>query len=62
MPFRHPIVSVVGRPITVTQSDKPTQAELEEVQRRYIEELTTVWNSYKDLYAPARTKELSIIA
>jgi len=62
MPFRHPIVSVVGRPIPVKQSDKPTLAELEEVQKLYIQELTRIWDCYKDLYAADRTRELSIIA
>jgi len=40
MPYRHPIVCVVGRPIRVNQNDNPTKAEIEEVQGRYIEELT----------------------
>lgn len=40
MPYRHPIVCVVGRPIKVTQNPNPTKSEIEEVQARYIEELT----------------------
>lgn len=40
MPYRHPIVCVVGRPIKVTQNPIPTKSEIEEVQARYIEELT----------------------
>lgn len=39
MPYRHPIVSVVGRPIRVDQRDNPTIEEMEEVQSRYIIEL-----------------------
>ena len=60
-PFRRPIVSVVGRPIRVTKCENPTKAQLEEVQMRYIEELMRVWDDHKDLYAPNRTKELTLI-
>ncbi|BGP21575.1 diacylglycerol O-acyltransferase 1 [Rhodotorula toruloides] len=62
MPYRHPIVSVVGRPISVQQKDHPTTADLEEVQARYIAELRRIWEDYKDAYAKRRTKELNIIA
>lgn len=47
MPYRHPIVSVVGHPITVTQNDNPTETELVETQARYIEELLSIWEKYK---------------
>nr|AIM47579.1 diacylglycerol acyltransferase [Rhodotorula diobovata] len=62
MPYRHPIVSVVGRPIKVTQKDHPSTADLEEVQDRYIAELKRIWEDYKEVYAKSRTKELTIIA
>ncbi|GAA5945040.1 hypothetical protein JCM1841_004513 [Sporobolomyces salmonicolor] len=62
MPYRHPIVSVVGRPISVTQKDNPTQEELDEVQGRYIAELKRIWEEYKEVYAKSRTRELTIIA
>ncbi|GAA6064023.1 hypothetical protein JCM10212_004255 [Sporobolomyces blumeae] len=62
MPYRHPIVSVVGRPIQVKQHDHPTQEMLDEVQGRYIAELKHIWEQYKDAYAKSRTRELTIIA
>ncbi|GAA5981439.1 hypothetical protein JCM10908_004109 [Rhodotorula pacifica] len=62
MPYRHPIVSVVGRPISVTQKDHPTDADLDEVQARYIAELKSIWENYKEIYAKSRTRELTIIA
>lgn len=40
LPYRHPIVSVVGRPIRVTQADNPSMAQMQDVQQRYIAELT----------------------
>lgn len=43
MPFRHPITSVVGRPISVKQNAQPTMEELERYQVLYIEELMRIW-------------------
>ncbi|PWN92497.1 putative diacylglycerol acyltransferase type 2b [Acaromyces ingoldii] len=61
MPYRHPIVSVVGRPIQVKQNANPSKAELEEVQSRYIAELERIWEQWKDAYAANRSKELTIV-
>jgi hypothetical protein len=47
MPYRHPIVSVVGHPISVTQNDNPSEAQLVETQARYIDELMSIWEKYK---------------
>ncbi|KAI9614817.1 hypothetical protein H4Q26_009212 [Puccinia striiformis f. sp. tritici PST-130] len=62
LPYRHPIVSVVGKPIRVIQNKNPTLEEIEKVQREYINELTAVWDKYKDLYARNRKSELTLIA
>ncbi|KAI0050984.1 DAGAT-domain-containing protein [Auriscalpium vulgare] len=61
MPYRRRIVSVIGRPIHVTQTDKPTLEQITEVQQEYIEELMRIWHTYKDEFARSRRRELSII-
>ncbi|KIM90195.1 hypothetical protein PILCRDRAFT_174692 [Piloderma croceum F 1598] len=61
MPYRRRIVSVIGNPIHVIQSDKPTLEEIMSAQKLYIEELTRIWNTYKDEFAKARTRELNIV-
>lgn len=61
MPYRRTIVSVFGRPIHVQQNDKPTKEEVEAVQKRYIDELLRIWNTYKDTFARERRQELVII-
>jgi len=61
MPFRRGITSVVGRPIKVERIEKPTSKDLEEVQQRYIDELMHIWDTYKDLYAPNRKREMTLI-
>lgn len=61
MPFRHPIVSVIGRPIKIEQCTNPTTEQLHDVQKQYIDELVRIWDKYKDLYAKNRTKELTLV-
>ncbi|KAF8997870.1 DAGAT-domain-containing protein [Cyathus striatus] len=61
MPYRRRIVSVIGKPIHVTKCDKPSLEEVMEVQKKYIEELTRIWNTYKDEFAKARVRELKIV-
>ncbi|KAF7289446.1 Diacylglycerol o-acyltransferase [Mycena chlorophos] len=58
MPYRRQIVAVIGRPIRVTQADNPTLDEVTAVQKLYIEELERIWNTYKDVFAKSRTREL----
>ncbi|WVF65408.1 hypothetical protein IAT40_000135 [Kwoniella sp. CBS 6097] len=61
MPFRHPIVSVVGKPIHVKKDPRPSDEHVQETQQLYIEELMRIWDRYKDLYARGRTKELTLV-
>ncbi|KAI8454414.1 diacylglycerol acyltransferase-domain-containing protein, partial [Phakopsora pachyrhizi] len=62
LPYRHRIVSVVGNPIRVEQNKGPTIEEIEKVQILYINELTRIWDKYKDVYAPNRKREMTLIA
>ncbi|GMK55770.1 hypothetical protein CspeluHIS016_0208260 [Cutaneotrichosporon spelunceum] len=61
MPYRHPIVTVVGRPIDVVKNNDPSDEYVKEVQAQYIEELVRIWDKYKDIYAKTRTRELRVI-
>jgi len=61
IPYRRPIITVVGRPIHTEKKDKPTTEEVAAVQRLYIEELTRIWNTYKDSFARYRKQELEIV-
>ncbi|KAF7309536.1 Diacylglycerol o-acyltransferase [Mycena indigotica] len=62
MPYRRQIVPVIGRPIPVIRSENPTLEEVMSVQKLYIEELERIWNTYKDVFAKQRTRELTLIA
>lgn len=61
LPYRRRIVAVIGHPIHVARSDKPTLEEVRRVQTQYIDELLRIWNTYKDEFARTRRRELSII-
>ncbi|KAI8062198.1 diacylglycerol acyltransferase-domain-containing protein [Gongronella butleri] len=65
IPFRHPIVTVVGRPIDVPKLEpgaEPTHEQLVEVQAAYIDELQSIYDKYKDVYAKDRIKDLCLVA
>ncbi|KAI9033924.1 diacylglycerol acyltransferase type 2B [Phycomyces nitens] len=57
IPFRHPITTVVGKPIPVPEfeGDEPTQEQLVAVHALYIEELQSIYDKYKDVYAKDQT-------
>ncbi|PFH50930.1 hypothetical protein AMATHDRAFT_143758 [Amanita thiersii Skay4041] len=61
MPYRRRIVAVIGKPIHTEKCEKPSIEEVKRVQERYIQELTRIWNTYKDQFAKARLRELNII-
>ncbi|KAI9483885.1 MAG: diacylglycerol acyltransferase-domain-containing protein [Benjaminiella poitrasii] len=65
VPFRHQIATVVGKPIPVPEleldQNEPTEEQLLQVQKLYIEELESIYNKYKDVYAKDRKQELCII-
>ncbi|KAF8647582.1 hypothetical protein AX16_006604 [Volvariella volvacea WC 439] len=61
MPYRRRIVAVIGKPIHVEQCDKPSLEEVMRIQKLYIEELTRIWNTYKNEFAKTRLRELNIV-
>ena len=61
MPYRRPLNIVVGRPIRVEQSAQPQQEEIDRVHEEYIQELETIWHTWKDTFAKDRKEELSIV-
>lgn len=61
MPYRRRIVAVIGKPIHVEKCHQPSIDVVMGVQKMYIEELTRIWNAYKDEFAKARLRELNII-
>lgn len=61
MPYRRPLNVVVGRPIHVAQSRQPDEKYVDAVHAKYIEELTRIWDEWKDEFSPDRVGELEIV-
>jgi hypothetical protein len=48
MPFRRPIVSVVGKPVPVERAEEPTREQIDEVHARYVAALHKLFDEHKD--------------
>lgn len=61
MPYRRPINIVVGRPIHIVQHQNPDAKYVDEIHQQYVDELTRMWENWKDTFARGRKGELEII-
>ncbi len=61
LPFRAPIVTVVGKPIDVEKTIKPTKERVEALHAIYKEELIKLFNENKDKYLKNKNVEIEII-
>ncbi len=65
LPFRHPLVTVIGKPIQVPQLDNPTEEQgtrvaflielVSKYHELYVNALTRLYEEYKPKYAPDDT-------
>ncbi|CAG2110110.1 unnamed protein product [Medioppia subpectinata] len=60
LPIRHPITTVVGKPIPVAKVDNPSAEQINELHDRYIDSLRQLFNENKDKYGSKNLK-LTII-
>jgi 2-acylglycerol O-acyltransferase 2 len=61
LPFRRPVVSVVGNPIDVPKIIHPSTEELRFYQAKYLNELQRIYDCYKDEYLPDRKADLVFV-
>lgn len=61
MPYRRPVNIVVGRPIRIMQSKAPDPAYVDEIHKKYVDELVRIWEDWKDTFARHRQSELEIV-
>ncbi|KAI8924669.1 diacylglycerol acyltransferase [Entophlyctis helioformis] len=59
MPFRRPIVTIIGTPIDCPKIDDPTDEQVREYHQKYLDGLQRIYDEHKDTYAPDRIKELT---
>eukprot|EP00927_Polykrikos_kofoidii_P057489 TRINITY_DN51625_c0_g1_i1.p1 TRINITY_DN51625_c0_g1~~TRINITY_DN51625_c0_g1_i1.p1 ORF type:complete len:358 (-),score=27.49 TRINITY_DN51625_c0_g1_i1:49-1122(-) len=60
LPFQTPLVTVVGQPIPVSKSDKPTQEQIDETHAAYTAALQALYDKYKDKFDQRRVSEMQI--
>jgi len=56
MPFRRPVTTVVGKPITVPKVDNPTVEEIDELHSAYVSALSNLFDHHKKKYIGADTE------
>ncbi|KAM3837582.1 2-acylglycerol O-acyltransferase 2-A-like [Vipera latastei] len=61
IPYRKPIFTVVGKPIQVGKKHNPSQDEVDELHKRYLEELCKLFEEHKLKYNVPEDKHLSFI-
>ncbi|KAI3639135.1 hypothetical protein MIR68_002665 [Amoeboaphelidium protococcarum] len=61
LPRRRPIITVVGKPISVPKTENPSPELIAEYHGKYVDALQEIFDKYKDEYAPDRVRDLRII-
>ena len=61
LPYRKPIVSVVGTPIDTILNKNPTTEEVIRVHEIYMQSLKSLFDEYKDVYDPNRKSEIRFL-
>ncbi|GMT10232.1 hypothetical protein PFISCL1PPCAC_1529 [Pristionchus fissidentatus] len=60
LPFRKPLNTVLGKPIPVQKTIKPTQEQIDELHSTYIRELTELYEEHKGKYGIPEENKLII--
>lgn len=50
LPRRHPITVVVGRPISVDKVENPSEAQVNQLHKQYLEALQSLYKEYNPIY------------
>ncbi|XP_029472075.1 diacylglycerol O-acyltransferase 2-like [Rhinatrema bivittatum] len=61
LPFQKPINTVVGKPIPVPKTEKPSDQQIEKYHRIYIRSLMELFNTHKINFGLSETDTLTII-
>ena len=61
LPKKKPVNVVVGKPISVSQVDEPTQEQIDELHQTYVLALTNLFDEHKDAYLNKKGIRLEII-
>jgi len=62
LPFKRPLVSVVGKPIDIPKVEKPGRELVNQYHSEYIQTLNALYDRWKNVYAKDRKRDLRIVA
>ena len=62
LPARHPLVTVVGKPIAVKRTPNPSEKEIENLHKQYLEALQSLYDEYKDIFHDYRHMDMRFVA
>ncbi|KAI8609453.1 diacylglycerol-acyltransferase [Chytriomyces sp. MP71] len=60
-PFPARLVTVLGAPIHVEQTSNPTDEQINDLHKRYIKELTELYDTYKDDFFKDRIRDMRLV-
>ena len=52
IPYRRPITTVVGNPISLNKEENPSIETVKQIHEQYVKSLTELFNLYRDIYDP----------
>ncbi|CAF0710190.1 unnamed protein product [Brachionus calyciflorus] len=61
MPYRVPMVTIVGKPIEVEKTENPTEDQINELQKKYIDDLVNLFETNKDKYLTNKNTNIEIL-
>ncbi|TKS93362.1 2-acylglycerol O-acyltransferase 2-A [Collichthys lucidus] len=61
MPYRKPIYTVVGKPISVVQTPSPSSEDIECLHKVYLQSLTELFEQHKQTYGLTEDQHLTFI-
>ncbi|KAL7753382.1 diacylglycerol O-acyltransferase 1 [Sorochytrium milnesiophthora] len=61
LPFRRPLVTVVGEPLHVPWIPNPSGEDVAHWHKLYVDKLTSLYDQYKDVYDPDREADMEIV-
>ncbi|KAJ3094282.1 2-acylglycerol O-acyltransferase 1 [Phlyctochytrium planicorne] len=61
VPYRKPLVTIVGKPLDVVRVEDPSNEQVEELHQRYLLELRKLYDEYKDLFFKDRKRDMAYV-
>jgi len=61
LPFRKPIHTVIGTPIDLPKIEKPSQDEVDKYHSLYLQNLQTLYDTYKNTHYQDRVSDLKFV-